>query len=206
MIPAPNENASGTRPATIAWPDAGRERAFEEWFAGVAERHALVHDSLHLACADASARRYFRVQAQGPAAPSFIVMDSPSAEDSTGAFIHVAGLIQAAGLNGPRVLEKNIAQGFLLLDDLGAVPYLGALQQAGRDDADRLMRDALDALVRWQVGVDPAALPPYDDALLRRELQLFPDWCVEREFDLLGSAEQRTTWAALCDRLVASAE
>ena len=39
---------------------------------------------------------------------------------------------------------------------------------------------AIDALVRWQLSSRPGVLPAYDEALLRRELALFPDWYVSR--------------------------
>ena len=71
--------------------------------------------------------------------------------------------------------------------------------------ADALMRDAIAALVVWQGKVPGAALPPYDDALLRRELALFPEWCVARECKVAWSREETATWADACDRLVASA-
>jgi aminoglycoside/choline kinase family phosphotransferase len=61
------------------------------------------------------------------------------------------------------------------------------------------------ALVQWQAKVNPVSLPPYDDALLRRELALFPEWCVQREFGVTWTPEQQARWQQLCDRLVASA-
>jgi len=200
------DSHSGSADRTpIAWPDAEREHAFEHWFHSIAGRHGLDRASLRPASADASARRYFRVDGRGADPGSFIVMDSPSAEDGTTAFIRVAALIQDAGLHGPRVLEQDAARGFLLLDDLGDTPYLAALRDAPSATADTLMRDAIAALVQWQLRVDPQDLPPYDDALLRRELQLFPDWCVEREFGLAWGERERGLWDELCARLVASA-
>jgi N-acetylmuramate 1-kinase len=68
-----------------------------------------------------------------------------------------------------------------------------------------LMRDAITALVQWQQRADARTLPAYDDALLRRELQLFPDWCVEREHGVAWSADEQMTWRSACDLLVASA-
>ena len=58
------------------------------------------------------------------------------------------------------------------------------------------MREAIAALVQWQVRLDPDGLPPYDDALLRRELALFPDWCVQREFGVQWSSAEQATWQA----------
>ncbi len=203
----PLPHAAGATPPlpAIAWPDAGRERAFAAWFAAIAPRHRLDPSTLRLASADASSRRYFRVERTGADAASFIVMDSPAAEDSVNAFVHIGALIREAGLNGPRVLEDDTALGFLLLDDLGDTQYLAALKGAPDAVADALMHDAIAALIQWQLRVDPATLPPYDDALLRRELELFPTWCVEREFGQAWDDKQRKTWADVSQRLIDSA-
>ncbi|MGB0220882.1 MAG: aminoglycoside phosphotransferase family protein [Sinimarinibacterium flocculans] len=127
------------------------------------------------ASADASFRRYFRVE---DGARSWIVMDAPPERENLAPFIEVAGLMQAAGLHVPRILAEDRAQGLLLLDDLGRRTYLQAI---GPGNADALMGDAIDALVRWQKASRPGVLPPYDEALLQRELDLFPEWYVGRE-------------------------
>jgi hypothetical protein len=158
--------------------------------------------SLRPASSDASFRRYLRIESTGPAA-SFIVMDAPPPLEDVRPFVHVAGLIQAAGLHAPAVLAADEAQGFLLLSDLGHEPYLDALRDAAR--ADALMRDALQALLQWQLRVPGAALPPFDDALLRRELALFPEWCVQREFGVSWTPAQQQVWTRVCDHLVTSA-
>jgi aminoglycoside/choline kinase family phosphotransferase len=86
------------------------------------------------------------------------------------------------------VLAEDIDQGFLLLDDLGSTTYLDALKQ---DDPDVLFRDAIDALLKWQSATRSGVLPPYDEALLRRELALFPDWYVARHLSRQLSDAQR---------------
>jgi aminoglycoside/choline kinase family phosphotransferase len=198
---------SPSLPASIPWSDPARQQAFSAWIAATCAPHGVVVPSLRLASSDASFRRYLR--ADVAAGGSVIVMDAPPPHEDVRPFIHVAGLIGAAGLHGPRVLEADVEHGFLLLDDLGHDLYLAALQEAqaaGRlERADALMRDAIAALVVWQLRVPGEALPPYDDAVLRRELALFPDWCVERECGVAWSAAEQATWADACDRLVASA-
>jgi aminoglycoside/choline kinase family phosphotransferase len=186
----------------ITWPDAQRRAAFENWLAPLAQTFQLDAASLAPASADASFRRYLRI-----AAPtrSFIVMDAPPPHEDVRPFVDIAARIKAAGLHAPEVLAVDEAQGFLLLSDLGSTLYLQALTGADPAQADRLMREAIGALVHWQAHVDPSGLPPYDDALLRRELQLFPDWCVQREFGVTWSAEQQAIWSGLCDLLVQSA-
>ena len=193
-------------PATVEWADPARRVAFERWLASLGT-HRLDAASLRPASADASFRRYLRIA--GDDGASRIVMDAPPPQEDVRPFVHVAQLIERAGLNAPRVLAQDVEHGFLLLTDLGTEPYLATLQQAvaagqpGR--ADTLMREAFAALVQWQQRVDASTLPPYDDALLRRELALFPDWCVAREYGIAWTDAQQAQWREACDRLVASA-
>ncbi|HET7795452.1 MAG TPA: phosphotransferase [Rhizobacter sp.] len=199
-----------TQPATpdaIAWADETRRALFSQWLTAVTPRHALQPASLRAASADASFRRYFRID--GTAGQSFIVMDAPPPQEDVRPFITLAAMFEGAGLNAPRVLEQDVEHGFLLLSDLGSQLYLQALQEAKAQADQRriasLMHDATVALVQWQSRADASVLPPYDDALLRRELALFPDWCVAREHGVTWTAEQHAKWQKVCDLLVASA-
>ncbi len=202
-IPSPPTRPVATAHAAVVWHDAGRQAAFENWLAPLTASHGLDPASLRPASADASFRRYLRIDAA--AGPSLIVMDAPPPQEDVRPFVHVAALIQAAGLHGPEVLASDVERGFLLLSDLGHALYLDALKEATRPQADTLMRDAIRALVQWQLQVPASALPPYDEAMLRRELALFPDWCVAREFSVTWTAAEQQTWQQVCDALVASA-
>lgn len=192
-----NSNTEG-----VSWADEARRAAFERWLAPLVALHKLQPDTLRPASADASFRRYLRVDTSGD---SLIVMDAPPPQEDVRPFVKIAGLIDAAGLNGPKVLAADEAQGFLLLTDLGNDLYLHTLTEANAAQADHLMRDAIAALVQWQLEVPGDALPPYDEAMLRRELQLFPDWCVQREYGVSWSEVEQKTWQHVCDALVSSA-
>jgi len=120
-------------------------------------------------------------------------------------FVDIAARIRRAGLNAPEVLAADPSQGFLLLTDLGTTPYLDALRAADAAGVDRLMRDAVAALLRWQQQVDPAGLPAYDEALLQRELDLFAQWCVAAEYGVTWSDAQRAQWQRICRLLIDSA-
>jgi hypothetical protein len=187
------------RPDAVAWPDPARRAAFERWLAAVAPRHGLAAETLAPASADASFRRYLRLAGRSG---SFIVMDAPPPLEDVRPFVRVAGMIEAAGLHAPRVLEADEDRGFLLLTDLGRDSYLEVLQQASPGAADRLMRDAIAALVHWQRTMPQAALPPFDETLLRAELELFPDWCVGREFGVTWSATERASWERVSRLLI----
>jgi aminoglycoside/choline kinase family phosphotransferase len=114
----------------------------------------------------------------------------------------VAGLLRAAGLHAPRIHAQDLGQGFLLLDDLGRRTYLDAFTP---ENAPALMRDASGALIQWQLATRPGELPPYDAALLRREMALFPEWYAARHLTRPLSAVQHAAFDSVCALLVASA-
>jgi len=177
--------------------DPRRELALD-WLAGFASQYGLELESLAPASADASFRRYFRIQA---GAGSLIVMDAPPPQEDVRPFIHVARLMAEAGLHVPKVLEQDIERGLLLLTDLGAQTYLEAMSA---DNADALMRDAISALVRWQQASRPGELPPYDEVLLRRELGLFPEWYLGRHRGLHLNEQQSQVLESVFGRILAS--
>lgn len=186
---------SAESPSAIAWSDDARRSAFELWLAAQAGVHGLRPATVRPASADASFRRYFRVDADDGRAR--IVMDAPPDREDCRPFVQVAGLLAGAGLNAPEVLAWDEAQGFLLLGDLGDRTLLAELQaqdlatREGLKVADGLYRGALDALVRMQ-GIDAQAqVPAYDHALLRRELDLFPEWYVARHRGVTLDDRQR---------------
>lgn len=181
--------------------------ALRTWLASIAARHGLEVDSLVPASADASFRRYFRVDrapSMTDTASTAIVMDAPPDREDSAAFVRVAGLMADAGLRVPRVLEQDLAQGFLLLTDLGTRTYLSVLDGDDPKAAAPLMSDAIDALIAWQRASRPDVLPPYDDALLRRELALFPDWYVARHLGLTLDAAQQRVLDGAFDAIVAN--
>jgi aminoglycoside/choline kinase family phosphotransferase len=150
--------------------------ALERW---IADRFPDKDFALAPASADASFRRYFRVAFADGQPRTLIAMDAPPEREDCRPFVHVARLLADAGLHAPRVIDQDLDNGFLLLSDLGNTTYLAALE-ADATQADRLFADATDAIVKWQLASRAGELPPYDAALLRRELDLFPDWYVAK--------------------------
>ena len=128
-------------------------------------------------------------------------MDAPPPQEDCTPFVRIAGLLSAAGLNAPKIISQDLDQGFLLLSDLGKTTYLTAINE-DEGNADALFNDAMDALVRWQAASQPAILPAYDDALLRRELAIFPDWYVGRHLGVTLDDTQRNTLATTFDAIV----
>jgi aminoglycoside/choline kinase family phosphotransferase len=149
---------------------------------------------IEAASADASFRRYFRVTR---ADESFIVMDAPPGKEDLGPYLKVTGLLAGIGLNVPWVLARDVSQGLLLLTDLGTRLYLPELTSPAI--AQGLYEDAFAALVQMQSAgrAGAATLAPYDEALLRREMQLLPDWFLAKHLQVpVGTAE-----ASLLDQL-----
>ncbi|MEE8233846.1 MAG: phosphotransferase [Gammaproteobacteria bacterium] len=129
---------------------------------------------LQPASGDASFRRYFRLTQNDE---TCIVMDAPPAQEGCSPFIDVAERLLAVNINVPRILEKNLKQGFLLLSDLGDEQYLDHLTE---ESADKLYQDAMQALFCMQQQIDTSGLPPYDETLLLQEMELFRDWLLEK--------------------------
>lgn len=148
---------------------------------------------------DASFRRYFRIRA---GERTWIAMDAPPEFEDCTPFVHVANLMRDAGVHVPEVLAQDIARGFLLLSDLGTTTYLRALEET---NVDALFSDAIRSLIDWQLASTPQMLPPYDDALLRRELELFPEWYLGRHLGIELDSAQRAMLDALFARLIEAA-
>ena len=193
------------------WLDPARASAFAQWLAAVAPAHGLQADSVRLASADASFRRYFRVDGSGGAS-SFIIMDAPPAQEDSAPFVQVAGLMADAGLKAPRVLAWDAPLGFMLLSDLGTQTMLDVIAPPAAVDARPeattahfdLYMQAVDVLIRWQLASRPGVLPLYDEALLTRELALFPDWYVGRHRDFAIDANLISRFEPLFAQIKAS--
>jgi aminoglycoside/choline kinase family phosphotransferase len=169
-----------TEPIPIApalWSDAQREVAFNIWLNTLARTHGLLVGSLRSASADASFRRYFRIDS---AYGSRIIMDAPPSQEDCRPFVKVAQLMAQAGLHVPQVLAWDEANGFMLLTDLGSQTMMQVMNREQPQANLALYLQAIDALLAWQTASKPGVLPVYDEALLRRELQLFPDWYLAR--------------------------
>ena len=132
----------------VLWIDAARHTAFERWLARVAPAHGLLLASVRTASADASFRRYLRVDGEGGA--SFIIMDAPPAHENCAPFVHVARLMQEAGVRAPRVLDWEQADGFMLMTDLGQRTMLEGMDWSSAQANAPRYEQALDALLRWQ--------------------------------------------------------
>jgi aminoglycoside/choline kinase family phosphotransferase len=183
----------------MSHPDA-RLEALRTWLTRDLARPV---ERIEIASADASFRRYFRVvEANGA---TVVAMDAPPDKEDIRPYLQVAGLLASTGVHVPHVHALDLDGGFVLLEDLGTQPYLAALRDPAR--VDGLYGDALDALCRIQSrGREfAAALPPYDAAVLEREMALMPEWFCGRHLGFEPDDAERALLRATFDFLVAEA-
>src|SRR5918992_3563917 len=186
----------GVRIFSMIHADARRD-ALTRW---LAPHLGGVPFTLTAASEDASFRRYWRATLADGA--SYVAMDAPPQKEDCRPFVRVARMLREAGVHAPEIIAQDLEQGFLLLSDLGRRTYLHELNAA---NANRLFADAIDALLRWQLATRPGELRPYDEALLRREMNLFPEWYVERHLRKSLSSAQRNSLETIFALLAKSA-
>jgi aminoglycoside/choline kinase family phosphotransferase len=184
---------SGTSPqassyAPIEWAQPERQVAFHQWLAAQVSAHGLLPDTVRAASADASFRRYFRVDTSNG---SCIVMDAPPDKENCEPFVRIARLILDAGLYAPRILAWDEPQGFMLLDDIGSQTMIDVINRDDPQANHGLYMRAVDALLTLQQSSRPGVLPAYDEVLLQRELSLFPDWFLTQHRQLQIDSTQR---------------
>ena len=172
-----------------------RQQQIRTWLA------ALLPDrrfTLAPASADASFRRYFRATLDD--GTTRIVMDAPPANEDCRPWLNIQQIFQAAGVHVPEVLAQDLERGFLLLSDLGNTTYLQALDA---DNAAQLYADAITALVKIQQASRPGVLPEYDRALLRRELDLFPQWFLAKHHQMVLTGGEQQALETVFERILA---
>ncbi len=189
----------------VPWADAQRLHAFNQWLNGIAVSHGVRSDSLRAASADASFRRYLRADtAKGI---SLIIMDAPPQQEDCKPFVAMDKLLCDAGVGAPDILAWDEPQGFMLLSDLGSHTMLSTLvpdaPAYSQEDAANQMRygAALQELVKLQGIESQNKVPPYDDALLQRELDLLPDWYLTQLRGMTLSDDQQHVLSQAFDRI-----
>ena len=196
-----NKNLNSEQISNVVWADPQRQTACEKWLSELATTHGLMPESLRIASADASFRRYLRVNTISGA--SLIVMDAPPDKENCEPFVKVAQLMKLAGLKAPEVLAWDAPQGFMLLTDLGDRTMMSAIDANNPQANHALYMQAIDALIVWQLSSKPGVLSPYDEALLQRELSLFPDWYLTKHRQLEVQGKMRSTLDSTFKMLVA---
>jgi len=198
--PTATQSIAGTPlDAALPWPDAARRAHFHSWLQALPSRYALQAASLRLASADASFRRYLRIDGAGQ---TLIIMDAPPDKEDCQPFVQVAQLMQAAGVRVPEILEWDQTHGFILLTDLGPRTMMQGLNPEAEPPLQSYM-EAVDVLLRWQLASRPGVLPPYDRTVLLRELQLYPQYYIAQHRKKTLSEKQNHTLADAFERIMA---
>lgn len=182
----------------------GLQRAMTDLQHWVAEQlHCNSSDVvLQPASADASFRRYYRMDLNGK---SLIVMDASAETASCEPFIRIAKLLAGGGVHVPQIIAAAPERGWMVLDDLGTQTYLDVFNAGGVPDeqnAARLFEAAIEALIAQQRIICPDDFPQYDKALLRRELELFPDWYLQKHLAVEVDAKLRAELNAIFELLI----
>ena len=171
-----------------------RQSQIRTWLAGLWPGRSF---TLAPASADASFRRYFRATLDD--GTTRIVMDAPPQNEDCRPWLHVQQVFEAAAAHVPEVLAQNLGRGFLLLSDLGNTTYLQALNPV---NASLLYADAIAALLKIQQASRPGVLPGYDQALLRRELDLFPQWFLAQHHRIVLADSELQALQAVFERII----
>ena len=182
-------------------PSDARLNQLRSWLENFAGRYRLNVASLGPASADASFRRYFRLESDSEHGKTLIAVDAPPPEKCR-EFVQVAGLLEAANVHVPKILEADFDAGFMLVTDLGTTTYMSVFDEK---NARPMMRAAIDALIRFQQTAREGVLPPFDEAFLRREMELMPEWFIGRHLGREVTADERKTLDHTFTLLVQSA-
>lgn len=118
---------------------------------------------------DASKRRYFRLS-------NCLLMDAPPPEENTRCFHSIAQLLQDMGLTIPHVFAADHDHGFLLIEDLGELPYRRALEEGISEEL--LYGEAIKALAHLHSNMpqNTANLASYNFDLFIDRASLFLEW------------------------------
>ncbi|RFP11264.1 MULTISPECIES: aminoglycoside phosphotransferase family protein [unclassified Duganella] len=157
------------------------------------------------ASADASFRRYFRVDVlpdqQAALGATLVVMDAPPERENVLAFVKLDEMLTHAGVSVPRIVATDYERGFLLMSDLGVTTYLQVLDH---DNASTMYAEALEALVKFQLTSQPGVLPEYDRAFMLREMNLFPEWYIGQHLKATLTDKQAAELQAVFDAILAN--
>jgi aminoglycoside/choline kinase family phosphotransferase len=175
---------------------------------------------------DASTRRYIRLEMGGRTA---MLMDQPQHAEAPTAgldatpesrralgynalarlagadcarFVATARYLKSCGLAAPEILSADVAQGFLILEDLGDDLYTDIIAKGGDERA--LYQAAIESLARLHARPAPAWLTPdkplflYDETAMLAEVDLLTEWflplALKRSVNPGLAEEHRSLW------------
>jgi len=122
---------------------------------------------------DASARKYFRLRAEGQTA---ILMDASQLPDSVAPFIRIARHLRQIGFSAPEVMARDAENGLLLLEDFGDRSFAKRLENPDTtEEIFTLATDLLIALHRHPQAI-PENLRAYQPEKMLEDIELYVQW------------------------------
>ena len=138
---------------------------------------------IEVASADASFRAYYRLSREDK---TVLLMDSSLEKESLAPFIDVTSRLLDAGVKAPHILEKNLDDGFLIIEDFGNTHYLNLLDDKNFKE---LYSNAIDEIIKMQ-NADTKNLPLYNKEFLHFEMDLMKEWYLEKKLGVILDEKQ----------------
>ena len=186
-----NQTPNTIQPSTIDWSDLARKKLFEEWLLKIQNKKNFTVQQMALASADASFRRYFRIQTE--LGQSLIVMDAPPDKENNAQFVKVNAILAKSDVLVPEILDWNQENGFLLLSDLGKSTLLDCIDKENPYNNLLYFKKAVADLIKIQLNASTQTLAVFDDHFIARELGLFPEWYLKANKGITLDNSQQDT-------------
>lgn len=160
-----------------------REQLIYTWLTSV-----LKNDQFKIAflAGDASFRRYARIQLQNK---TYMLMDAPPEKEDCVPFVTIDEFFAGHGVRVPQIVAKDLAQGFLLLEDFGDVLLSTLLND---ETVDKYYEQSFKQLIQLQTIDGTNQFPAYSYEKLMSEMQLLTDWMLP-SLAIQPTAEQKKT-------------
>ncbi|MCD0187901.1 aminoglycoside phosphotransferase family protein [Acinetobacter sp. PW68] len=174
-----------------------REQLIQTWITSVLGSDQF---ETHFLAGDASFRRYARINLNNK---TFMLMDAPPEKEDCGPFVTIDEFFAAHGVRVPKIIAKDLTQGFLLLEDFGDVLLSTLLND---QTVDNYYAQCFKQLIQLQDIDGTAHFPEYSYDKLISEMELLTDWLLPA-LQIQPSAEQsaliKRTFAILANAAVA---
>lgn len=174
-----------------------REQLIQTWITSVLGSDQF---ETHFLAGDASFRRYARIKLNNK---TFMLMDAPPEKEDCGPFVTIDEFFAAHGVRVPKIVAKDLTQGFLLLEDFGDVLLSTLLNDQTVDD---YYAQCFKQLIQLQDIDGTAHFPEYSYDKLISEMELLTDWLLPT-LQIQPSAEEsaliKRTFAILANAAVA---
>lgn len=148
---------------------------------------------------DASFRRYFRIHHQDQIC---IAMDAPPELEDSHSFVAIQQHLAKLNLQVPHLHQVDLAQGFILMSDLGDT---WLWHEALNYKTEDLYQSAIDDLLVMQLHAAPEPLPVFDTEFMGRELAFFNHWFLQGYLHLSLSDTEKNLLDSVFSQLMHSA-